>query len=64
MIGKTRQEIIEVLGENYHPESNDNALIYIIGRTWLSKGKALFIEFNDQGIADTIYTLKNYDFKK
>ncbi|WP_304343959.1 hypothetical protein [Chryseobacterium koreense] len=62
--GKTRKEIIDFLGDDYHPESNECTLVYIIKKTWFSKGRALFIEFDKTEIADTFFTLNNYDFKK
>lgn len=62
--GKTREEIIAYLEDNYHPESNECILVYIVNKTCFNKGQALFIEFDITGIADTIFTLNNYDFKK
>lgn len=63
--GKTREEIIDYLGDNYHPELDDETLVYIISKNWLNrKEDALYIEFNKSGKADTIFTYKNYDFKK
>ena len=44
--GKTRKEIIDFLGDDYHPESNEEVLAYIMGKTWFSKGRTLFIEFD------------------
>lgn len=62
--GKTREEIIELLGDDYHPESDEMILIYIINKTWFSSREVLIIEFNKTGIADTFFKVNNYDFKK
>lgn len=62
--GKSRIEIIELLGKKFHPESNeDDILVYIVDKTCLNrKGMALYIEFNKEGKADTIYKQYNYEF--
>ena len=62
--GKNRLEIIKLLGRNFHPESKeDDILVYIVDRTIFNrKGMALYIEFNKEGKADTIYKQYNYEF--
>ena len=62
--GKTRKEIIELLGDKYYLRSDEEVLVYIINKTWFSKGKYFFIEFDKSGKTDTFYTMSNYDFKK
>lgn len=65
LFGKTKQEIISILGEGFHPDSNDDVLIYVVRSGWFGiKKKILHIEFNHFGITDTVYILNNYDFKK
>ncbi|QES93949.1 hypothetical protein F0358_15105 [Empedobacter brevis] len=56
--GKTRKEIIEILGRNFHKDSTNETLIFTINRSLLNwKGTAFVIEFNSDGIADTFYSL-------
>lgn len=58
--GNTRKNIISSLGQGFHPESDENVLIYTINKSWFSpKGDTLYIEFDKDGKADTIYTKKN-----
>ena len=34
--GKTRKEIIELLGNDFHPESTgENILVYVVNKTWI-----------------------------
>jgi|GEM_PF-3040189 len=62
--GKNKEEIISILGQDYLPQFREDVLVYIINRTWINpKGNILYIEFNKDGAADTIYTQKNNDFK-
>lgn len=58
--GKTREEIIGLLGNNFHTDSTESILVYIINKTWLNpKGNVLYIEFNEKGKADIILKHKN-----
>ncbi len=62
--GNTRKEVIDMLGENYHPKSDKDILIYLVYKTWLNhRGRVLCIEFNKEGRADTIFLIKNHVFK-
>ncbi|MDE5470060.1 hypothetical protein KRE31_01145 [Elizabethkingia meningoseptica] len=60
LLGKNKQEIIEILGEgiSYYP---DNYWFYDIKKYWWGKKKALLLIFGKDGCVKAVNT-KNYYF--
>jgi len=57
--GKTRDEIISLIGHNYNTD-NQELLVYPIKQPWYTRrGKQLMIDFDENGKADTIITIKS-----
>ncbi|SFT75452.1 hypothetical protein SAMN05421857_3047 [Chryseobacterium formosense] len=56
LIGKTKEEIIAVMGQKHFERSDKNYLVYSFRILFFFKRK-MYIEFNDKGIAHTVYTL-------
>ncbi|MDX8569364.1 hypothetical protein OZ668_15290 [Elizabethkingia sp. HX XZB] len=61
LLGKTKKEIIESLGEefNYYP---DNLWVYEIYRSWWGKKTVLLLNFDEEGILKKI-NIKVFYFK-
>ena len=55
--GKTRQELIELLRDKVVSDVQAGALVCRLPKIWFQKETYLFIEFDNEGKADTI--LKN-----
>lgn len=50
LIGKTKEQIIVLLGSNYISEYGGDVWAYIIKKTWFRKERVLLIEFDYEGI--------------
>lgn len=55
LTGKTREEVIEIMSDQHLEESNESYLVYSI-KIFLFITRKTYIEFNENGIADTVYT--------
>lgn len=55
--GKTRQQVLELLGSNYISEYGGYIWVYEIDKTWFRRQKVLIIEFDDDGIVTNIEKL-------
>lgn len=51
IIGKTREQVLEQLGDDYTTEYGGDVWVYTISKTWYRREKALIIEFDDDDIA-------------
>lgn len=52
--GKTRKQVLAQLGDNYLSEYGGALWVYILGKTWFGKEKALFVEFDDEDVVISI----------
>lgn len=48
--GKTREQIVDLFGNNYISEFEGDLWLYIINATWFRRKKTVMIEFDDDGI--------------
>ncbi|MCT3664261.1 hypothetical protein J2O09_10330 [Elizabethkingia anophelis] len=61
LIGMTKKQVVETLGEgyNYYP---DDLWIYEINKTWWGKKSVLLLNFNKENILEKT-DIKNYFFE-
>lgn len=48
--GKTREQVVNLLGDNYISEFGGDMWVYTINATWFRRKKVLMIEFDHEGI--------------
>lgn len=49
--GKTREQVVSLMGDNYISEYGGDVWAYVIDKTWWKKERVLIIEFDYKGIA-------------
>lgn len=55
LYGKTKDEVIAIMGDHHLEESDERYLVYSI-RIFLFISRKIYIEFNENGVVDIVYT--------